>query len=598
MRTALHAFLSAAMILAFTASTPSLSRAQQPEGLEQTYARLCGSGQKTEACAALRQALTQKLTGQTEISPPGGESGDRASLAAASQTNQAKPAGFVAGEVIDATGDASSTSPWADRLGAQYQAPDIKSARAYSDGNSLTLEVRVVAGTFDAMRTTVHFFLNLDGERATGIDQLGVEGTDGMITVRGSDARAVYLAVSPSGGGYLAGQHVGQSQQLPDGYTIVIPLSALTPTPSAGMKWQVATAIKLDERTNTRELDTGAPASSGQVTSTPTVPPVWGFWAQLAGSSWLNKEGDLYSYEWQELGKVLGAEVITADATRNNTFVLSPDGASLILRTATESSPMQRLADGTFAQLTSSSGRFRYALEGTELTVTEEELDGGNWGAVGCRLNFPVPGACMLVDPQVRRRLEAEEVAGIKNALAQQRQDLQRVAEAPPAKPKGRGGLLRGAIGAGLGVAAARVGGMDAEQTVGMAAKGVALMNPESQAAQVIGASGDAVLQSSGLGTAGAGAASAGSKASYPTKPNMLAGQAACSMMNESNYRQVAVSGGNDVQLKTMCGQAHEYYSMYKRAIAQGYAEADANRTFAAHEQSARVAIEYYRNNR
>ena len=39
-----------------------------------------------------------------------------------------------------------------------------------------------------------------------------------------------------------------------------------------------------------------------------------------------------------------------------------------------------------------------------------------------------------------------------------------------------------------------------------------------------------------------------------------------------------------------MCGQAFEYYTMYKRAIAQGYSEADANRTYAAHEQSARVA--------
>ena len=75
-------------------------------------------------------------------------------------------------------------------------------------------------------------------------------------------------------------------------------------------------------------------------------------------------------------------------------------------------------------------------------------------------------------------------------------------------------------------------------------------------------------------------------------------GQPACAMMNEGNYRQVGVSGGTDVQLKTMCAQAYEYYVMYKRAIAQGYAEADANRTYAAHEQSARVAIDFYSKNR
>lgn len=43
-----------------------------------------------------------------------------------------------------------------------------------------------------------------------------------------------------------------------------------------------------------------------------------------------------------------------------------------------------------------------------------------------------------------------------------------------------------------------------------------------------------------------------------------------------------------------MCGQAFEYYIMYRRAIAQGYAEADANRTHAAHQQSALVANQYY----
>ena len=121
------------------------------------------------------------------------------------------------------------------------------------------------------------------------------------------------------------------------------------------------------------------------------------------------------------------------------------------------------------------------------------------------------------------------------------------------------------------------------------------MMNPGSEDAAVIGAAGDILLKGDAAGTPAAGGTG---KASYPTKPNLLAGKAACSMMNESNYRQVGVSGGNDVQLKTMCAQAYEYYVMYKRAIAQGHAEADANRTYDAHRQSAQVAIGYYTNNR
>lgn len=34
---------------------------------------------------------------------------------------------------------------------------------------------------------------------------------------------------------------------------------------------------------------------------------------------------------------------------------------------------------------------------------------------------------------------------------------------------------------------------------------------------------------------------------------------------------------------------------MYERAISQGYSEADCNRTYAAHEQSAQVAVSYAR---
>lgn len=86
--------------------------------------------------------------------------------------------------------------------------------------------------------------------------------------------------------------------------------------------------------------------------------------------------------------------------------------------------------------------------------------------------------------------------------------------------------------------------------------------------------------------------------APYPTKKNMLQGQSACANFNETNYRQLALSGEPDTQLKAMCGQAYEYYTMYKRAIKQGYSEADANRTYAAHEGAARNAVSFYENNR
>lgn len=67
-------------------------------------------------------------------------------------------------------------------------------------------------------------------------------------------------------------------------------------------------------------------------------------------------------------------------------------------------------------------------------------------------------------------------------------------------------------------------------------------------------------------------------------EPNLAAGVCGDFGITEENYRTAALSGGNDVQMKTLCGQAMEYYSMYKRAMAQKHPEAW--RTYDAHKQA------------
>ena len=86
--------------------------------------------------------------------------------------------------------------------------------------------------------------------------------------------------------------------------------------------------------------------------------------------------------------------------------------------------------------------------------------------------------------------------------------------------------------------------------------------------------------------------------ASFPIRANKLDGDPACVGFTLQNYRQRGLEGGNDVQLKTMCAQAFEYYNMYLNAIRQGYAEADANRTYDAHAGAALNASSFYANNR
>ena len=86
--------------------------------------------------------------------------------------------------------------------------------------------------------------------------------------------------------------------------------------------------------------------------------------------------------------------------------------------------------------------------------------------------------------------------------------------------------------------------------------------------------------------------------ASYAARPNALDGDPACAEFTIANYRELGLRGGDNVQLDTMCAAAFEYYSAYLNAIRQGYAEADANRTYEAHSRAALVASTFYRDTR
>jgi membrane-associated protease RseP (regulator of RpoE activity) len=174
-------------------------------------------------------------------------------------------------------------------------------------------------------------------------------------------------------------------------------------------------------------------------------------------------------------------------------------------------------------------------------------------------------------------------------ALAQQQQAAQQAKQS-----RGGGGGLFGALG---GAMLGAMAGGNTSQVVGAAMKGAAIVDPNAAA---LGSVGDSLITGNTASAGGMGglANTGGGGGSYPTRPNALDGSPACSMMNQGNYRDVSLSGGNDVQLKTMCGQAFEYYHMYLNAIAQGYSEADANRTYAAHQGAAQNAISFYQNNR
>lgn len=183
------------------------------------------------------------------------------------------------------------------------------------------------------------------------------------------------------------------------------------------------------------------------------------------------------------------------------------------------------------------------------------------------------------------------------------------VAAAPqaPEPEKKKGGFMRSVFGAGMGYAAAKASGANNDQTIAAVAKGVEIMNAGTAVgdaaaavsnAYTAAAASAAPTASSSSPSAPAGPSSKGTTTpgSYPTKPN-LAGPG-CKGFTVENYERMALQGGNDTQLNTMCGQAFHYYKAYLAAIRLGYAEVDANRTYDAHEKSARVANQFYKDTR
>lgn len=312
----------------------------------------------------------------------------------------------------------------------------------------------------------------------------------------------------------------------------------------------------------------------------------WGIWRFAADNSWLGSTGTLYTYSWMRPGEVLSAEVVSKEGTAYNTFTISSDG-SISINVSGTSLTLTPMPDGSFVQPISKKVRYHYQLQDGILKVSAEKVQNGFWQATDD------------VASDQRRLVPAAQLATIRDRAKRQQeiaaQTAREAAQAAESAPRsGHGGLFGALGGAALG---AMMGG-SAEQIVGTALKGAAMVDPNVAA---LGGVGDTLITGNAdmaSGIAGVGSVGGGSGASYPTRGNALDGSQACSMMNLNNYRTVALSGNPDAQLKTMCGQAFEYYHMYLNAIQQGYSEDDANRTYSAHEQSARVAISFYENAR
>lgn len=530
------------------------------ESLEQTYARLCADGKQNEACEALRTAMLQKLSG-------------RSSPTAISTASSARSG-------------AASVSPrwgfWSQLPGTTWLA-DNGSLYSYSwerEGAVLTAEVLTANDAYNPVFTLSPSGSSLDlriGSRAYTLQPLA----DGSFGQASSDKQRTRYTLSAdqmtltfenlTGAGWVAGQTPPSIRRRLQASEISGHKAAL-----AQQRQQVDAMIARAWGVVPRLIDQKFLSTSSEYPQFNSVTTL----------SWVNRGTDaLMSWNYLSTGAPMGWTRVTRDAATGRFEARNHEG-------------MRGDASMTI------DGRMRISWDPTREnqkygTLTHDYYIAG--GALQLDGYFMKNGRKGNATTTRYATVTGKSDAQIRTALAQQRQQAaQQAAQARPAKKSGGGllGAVQGAIGgmagagdAGGGLSEVMVGG-----AVGAVAGGAGV-DPGTINASAAAATQAATTSAAPTsGRALTGARSAGG--SYPTKPNALNGQQACSMMNESNYRQVSQSGGNDVQLKTMCALAYEHYVSYKRAIAQGYAEADANRTYAAHQQAAQVAIRFYADTR
>ena len=302
----------------------------------------------------------------------------------------------------------------------------------------------------------------------------------------------------------------------------------------------------------------------------------WGSLGRMAGRTWMvgtsNGGQIIGQYAWESEGYILTAQYWTAE----NYGIAAPYGKTRLIR-----DPVSGTIAGAF-------------VAGTASTPMAASLNavGDSIYAVGSNksvLSFatpndvlaePVGGSTPAARYQAVDKLQLASIAQNARTLQAQRQ-----AQAAAAQQNSGGGGLLGFLN-------------QATQAYTLAtnpqAYQAAVMGKMNELAPGLGDAMQIVAGNGGGGIApGAGGQAAAGRASYPTRGNLALGPQ-CPGFTTENYQSRSTQGGGDTQLFTMCAQAFHLYKQYLNAIAQGYSEADANRTYDAHSKASQVAGNFY----
>lgn len=549
------------------------------QSLEQSYAQMCTEANKgSEACVTLRKALIEKLSGES--------GGARSAKAAAAKAD--KPLTKAQKAKL-----AAPWGPWAELAGNSY---DFGTA-VYSYSWKVPYEVLLLTRETEDGRSEAQLTLSGDSILIDGSQPSDKLSSNEYVSFNDTHQLRVRYVFAPGGRDTI-------QEKLENGQWVVqgeprkmrlIPDSKL-----ASVKSRVLTARMEKDR---------------------MIAEQWGAANRFVGKRFLTQQASgadeerLDVWGWADRGRVLENKMFAVPSGKeigSVRYERNPADGSFFKRTSGTTVPVTITAMkiSVPAAAREKDGRLRtyvYEIdsEGPKFYNVLEK-DGQSTVIPPDRLldvsKLEVKEIFALGAKQLAQRKQALAQAEAAKARARAQAEAQARAEAEAQAQSDAGWL--GALG---GAIVGTFAGGNTEQVIGAAMKGAAIANPNSELAQGLDRAGDALITgdtsavesafgSSSIGgvASSVGASALGGGGGGAAKPPVSMNGCAQVGITASNYQGADYTGGNDVQLKTLCAAAYSYYTAYENAVGQGMSAADAEPAYQSHAKAAAVANQFY----
>lgn len=552
------------------------------QSLEQSYAEMCPEARKSsETCVTLRKALIAKLNAESSGKPAKPVASTAAADKPLTKAQKAKLA--------------APWGKWAELAGNTY---DFGEA-VYSYEWKIPYEVMTVSIESVDGKATSQLTLDGDAIVTNGKDRTERLSASEYVKIEGSD-RWRYVFVPGGRDTFVEKLENGQWVQKQEPFRMRrVPEENL-----ASVKSRILTArmAKAQEVLRRAELERTRDATPQDFAGTWMAKPDPNYKESTFTYVEISVDPSGTLKIWEGWPGLTGMAQVNPDVIGNiNTMSLGPPDAQG-RRVATYRSSGEDFPGGSFVLQGRTLRQVQpTSIYGTTVTRNFTFVDRNTLTRSSVHVSEGKTSPYELVFKKIDgpKRNDAVKLAASYNGKVMRGVEARLASQQAASETEGGAGLLGALGGAIVGVFA----GGDTEQVIGAAMKGAAIADPNSELAQGLNTAGDALITGdtsaidNAMGTSSLGdVASTGGGGGGSGEWKGPVSMPGCDAVgvNFDNFKSAALSGGNDVQLKTLCGAAYNYYWMYRNAEKQGYSPDGADITWQEHAKAAAVVNEFY----